>query len=297
MTRILKSAFLTLGLLTLSASVFASTQSPVFVSPKWAYEHRSQVKFVDLSQQYQKFHIPGATWVNYGWLIRPQGKNRMEMSGGAGYMVKVLSQLGIKPTDNVVIYDDIGELESSRLYWELKKLGHKKVSLLNGGSVAWILDGYPVTQKEVKPTKTNYPLPKKNDEAKFTATKKDVLAAIKNPKIHLIDARSEQEYLGSKKVPRSGHIPTALYFPWQASVNPQNQFKQRGDAELQKIFKTLRLTNKNDEIIVYCHTGHRAARLFSLFESEGYKNVKLYDGSMQEWEADKSLPVRQGKKA
>lgn len=297
MTRLLKSAFLTIGLFFMSASVFAATQTPVFVSPKWAYDHRKQVKFVDLSQQYQKYHLPGAIMVNYGWLIRPQGKRRMEMSGGANYMVKALSELGISPKDDVVIYDDIGELESSRLYWELRKLGHKKVSLLDGGSVAWILDGYPVTQKMVKHTKTHYPLPKKTYETTYTATKQDVLAAIKNPKIHLLDARSEQEYLGSKKVARSGHIPSAVFFPWQASVNPQNQFKQRSTAQLKNIFTKLGLTNKNDEIIVYCHTGHRAARLFTLFESQGYKNVKLYDGSMQEWEADITLPVKQGKQA
>ncbi|MDX1795972.1 MAG: sulfurtransferase [Hydrogenovibrio sp.] len=286
-------SFSLLGLLLVSLSSFAKTETPVFVSAKWAHDHQDKVKFVDLSRQYQKFHIPNAIFVNYGWLLKP--KSRMEMSGGADYMVKVLSQLGIHNDDYVVIYDDMGDLESSRLYWELTKLGHKKVSMLDGGSVAWILNGYPMTQK-VNPLKpTQYQKPKTDFEAKYTATKDDVLKAIKDPNTHLIDARSEEEYIGNKKQKRSGHIPTAVLFPWQISVDGKHQYKQRNGQQLAKFFKDLKIDNKQTHLILYCNTGHRAARLFTMFKSQGYDHIKLYDGSMQEWVQRIDLPVKQGK--
>ncbi len=61
---------------------------------------------------------------------------------------------------------------------------------------------------------------------------------------------------------------------------------------LKQILAAAGLANKNKRYILYCHTGHRAARLFTMFKSLGYPHVKLYDGSMQEWERYSTLPVK-----
>jgi thiosulfate/3-mercaptopyruvate sulfurtransferase len=48
----------------------------------------------------------------------------------------------------------------------------------------------------------------------------------------------------------------------------------------------------NKEIIVYCDSGRVAsAWWFILNEVLGYKNVKNYDGSMEEWTKDETAPV------
>ena len=48
----------------------------------------------------------------------------------------------------------------------------------------------------------------------------------------------------------------------------------------------------NREIIVYCDTGKFATGWwFVLTEVLGYKNVKNYDGSTQEWMRDPNAPV------
>jgi len=282
-------------ILLFSTATFAQTQSPVFVSPQWVKAHQSDLKIVDLRDEssYQKYHIPNAIWINYAWLIKPQ--EGLELSGGPNYMAKVLSQLGIKPTDDVVIYDGMGELNSSRLYWELDMMNHKKVSLMNGGSVAWILSGGKMTQALPTIKSSNYPTPKTNQVNALTADKQEVLAAIKDPNTLLVDARSKAEYLGSPKQKRTGHIPSAILFPWQISVAAKNAFKQRSNAQLKAILKQFGLGDKKKNYIVYCHTGHRAARLFTLFTSLGYPHVKLYDGSMQEWSLHPELPLKQGK--
>lgn len=278
--------------LFLSFNVYA-TANNVFVSTEWLKQNQDKVTLIDMSQQaqYQKFHIEGALWMNYHWLIKPQ--NGLALSGGSEYITKILSQFGIKPDTHIVIYDDMGGLDASRLYWELNKLQHAKVNILDGGLVNWVLAGHKVTQATAKrPIKSNYPLPKHTLTDTLTANKAEVIAAIEDINTILLDTRSKEEYQGLPKEKRSGHIPSAIWFEWSNAFNMRNGFKQHNSAELTDYLATLGLQDKQQPIILYCNTAHRAARSFTMLKSLGYTDIKLYDGSMQEYEIDKTLPLQ-----
>jgi len=284
-------------ILTANAAPTSNSLNSVFVTPEWAQKNQKNILFIDLSSHasYQKLHIENAQWINYNWLIKPQ--NGLALSGGVAYISKLLSQQGITPDVHLVLYDDMGNLNASRLYWELRKLKHNKVNILDGGIVSWILKGFKVTQTQPQhPTKTIYPqatLPLTNS---LTADKTDIRAAIQNRSIVLIDTRSFDEYVGDPKQKRSGHIPNAIFFEWSWAVDIKNGFRQVESDTLLAHLKTLGIKDKNQPIITYCHTGHRAARLFLMLDSLGFTHVKLYDGSMQEYAIDKSLPLRVGEK-
>lgn len=293
-TTLLLSGFL-IALMTLFSCQSYAQASKIFVSSKWLKSHQSKVKIIDMSDksQFQKFHIEDALWVNYAWLIKPQ--NGLQLSGGADYMANVLSQLGIKNSDHLVIYDDMGGLEASRLYWELKKLNHAKVNILDGGIVSWILAGNKVTQQAPqRPAQSQYTVPKKHSTDALTADKKEVINAKQN-NVVLLDTRTEQEYIGNPKQKRSGHIPAAIWFDWSKAIDVQNGFKQYSNDNLLQNLRGVSLSDLKQPIIVYCNTAHRAARSFVMLKSLGFENVKLYDGSIQEYEIDKSLPLKLGK--
>lgn len=269
--------------------------SNVFVSPSWLKNNLSEVTIIDMSDKanFQKFHIPGAIWINYNWLIKPQ--NGLAVSGGEDYMADMLSQLGINNTDHIVVYDDMGGLDASRLYWELKKLNHNKVNILDGGIVSWVLAGNQVTQAPPKrPNRSRYKVPTNSLTDKLTADKAETVAAIKDPKTILIDTRSKAEYEGSAREKRSGHIPSALWFEWSMSVNTQNGFEQYNDDEIMNVLRAKNIADLAQPIILYCNTAHRASRIFTMLKSLGFSNVKLYDGSIQEYSMDKSLPLKRG---
>ncbi|NPA71184.1 MAG: sulfurtransferase [Gammaproteobacteria bacterium] len=275
----------------------AISDDGVFISPEKANLDRENTLFIDLSDQssYRKFHIPDALWMNYDWLIKPQ--NGLALSGGVDYMSHVLAQVGINPDTHLVIYDDLGNLNASRLYWELKKLKHNDVRILDGGTIAWILKGYKVTQTLPKrPDKAHYPTPKSHLTDALTADKADIKAALKDGRTLLIDTRSEAEYIGSAKVKRSGHIPGAQHFEWSLSVDSRNGYQQQAKPRLLAHLKTLGITDKTQPIIAYCNSAHRASRVVSMLDSLGFTNVKLYDGSMQEYGIDSSLPLTLGAK-
>ena len=292
---ILALTFLSSAFLSAYASPSSNPIDSVFVTPEWAQKNQKNVLFIDLSSQtsYQKFHIENALWMNYDWLIKPQ--NALALSGGVTYMSKVLSQLGISPDTHIVLYDDMGNMNASRLYWELKKLKHNKVNILDGGTVAWVLKGFKVTQALLKcPAKTIYPEPDSHLTDALTADKSDILKALKDPSVLLIDSRSHAEYIGHPKQKRSGHIPGAIFFEWSLAVDTLNGFRQVESNSLLAQLKTLGIEDKNQTIIVYCHSGHRAARLISMLDSLNFMHVKLYDASMQEYGIDNNLPLTLG---
>lgn len=43
--------------------------------------------------------------------------------------------------------------------------------------------------------------------------------------------------------------------------------------------------DKNDEIIVYCRSGNRSARVFKVMEALGFTNVKSMAGGINEWKS------------
>lgn len=66
------------------------------------------------------------------------------MSIGDEPLYRLLGGLGIGAETQVVVYDDVGGLNAGRLFWELARIGHPGVSVLNGGLVEWILEGRSV---------------------------------------------------------------------------------------------------------------------------------------------------------
>src|SRR6476620_7425016 len=59
----------------------------------------------------------------------------------------LLSNLGVKKSQEVVFYDNVSGMSSARGVWLLLYFSHKNVSLLDGGFLRWQKEGYPVETK------------------------------------------------------------------------------------------------------------------------------------------------------
>lgn len=107
---------------------------------------------------------------------------------------------------------------SCRGYWLLSYLGHVKSGILDGGLSAWIKAGFPVSKEISLPKPTDFS-PKPNNS--IMATKDDVLKALHNPSIILLDDRDKVEWIGESSspygvdfAPRKGRIPGAKWIEW-----------------------------------------------------------------------------------
>jgi thiosulfate/3-mercaptopyruvate sulfurtransferase len=221
-----------------------------------------------------------------GW-----GEHKVPVRLDDAELARVLGRLGIARDSRVVIYDDMGGLNAARLFWELERLDHAEVSVLDGGLVRWILDGRKVANNAPRRVPVVYQLPTRGRSSE--ATLADVRAAVQNRTL-LLDVRSEEEYAGEAKKPRTGHVPGARLWPWDLAVDFERGFVQRDAAALKKSLAQAG-ADPNVPVIAYCRSGHRAARAYLMLRSLGYDNVKVYTNSINEYAAVRDAPLKQGK--
>ena len=214
-------SLLIVGLLFFCHSVFADTR----VTTTWLGAHINDphLTLIDMTDdiQYRRFHVPGALHLPYRALITTD-RYGVSYRSGTDELIRVLGLLGVRADSQIVIYDDLGGLNASRLYWELEALGHQRIALLDGGLVKWILEGRKVSNKTGQSRKTTYSPADKKGRANLAT-----LAEITRLPVDavLLDVRTQQEYAGDPRQPRTGHIPAAHWWPWDTTVDFNNGFR------------------------------------------------------------------------
>ncbi len=274
-----------------------SAAAPVLVSTDWVAKHRQDkdIILVDMSQsdlQYARFHLPGAIRLPQRTLKKHSKAKQFPVRLDNKELYRLLGSLGITRNMYIIIYDDMGGLESGRFYWELERIGHPRVSVMNGGLVKWVLEGRPVDNKAVRRPPTSYQA--KGKGRRNEAVLADVLKASKRKSTLLLDVRSKGEYVGSISRGRGGHIPGARLWEWNQSVNILQGFVLHKDKHLLASLKEVGVTGKKQRIIVYCQSGHRAAQSYLVLRSLGFTNVRLYANSMNEYGSIRTAPLQLG---
>jgi thiosulfate/3-mercaptopyruvate sulfurtransferase len=288
---------LILSLILLCSLYVAPTQAaPVLVDGDWVAARLDDpaVVLVDTSDagQYSRFHLPGALHLPYEALLKPVAKKPYATRLDDAELTRLLGDLGIRRTHHVIIYDDTGALNAGRLFWELERIGHPQVSVLDGGLVAWILQGRRVVSApaERKPVAYGAAGGGRNNEA----TLADVKRAADGAGPLLLDVRTQDEYVGDPRQPRSGHVPGARLWPWEQAVDGARGYKRANTATLRQSLERAGATNAKQPIIAYCRTGHRAAQTYLTLRSLGYEDVRLYANSMMEYATDPAATVKSG---
>lgn len=179
--------------------------------------------------------------------------------------------------------------------------GLKNVSILDGGFNKWVATGNSVTT--VVPTVT--PVTYQGEIQREMIVSLDYVKSHLN-RVILLDTRNADVYFGVTIEPfaqKAGHIPTArsLPSPWMwnedgtykandvlgemaLGVMTQNFFTPWNWCQTDEINYGVTDLWKSKEIVVYCGVGGYASSWwFVLTQVLGYKNVKMYDGSAQEW--------------
>lgn len=292
---------------------------PAIVSTEWLAQNldRPGLVIVDTRspEEYKAEHIPGsinipeASWYTNApftvptevpWMELPPKEHLFNLLGSHGItsdslVVIVSSTSGPVAPVPLALYKTAG---AARVAITLLYAGVRNVALLDGGFDKWKAEGRPVTDivPSIQPT-TYYGTVKED-----MIVTKDYVAS-KIGQAIIIDSRDLIVYLGFVQEPwtaRVGHIPTARNFPtpllYELNIDPTT-----GEAKY-TTFKSLEFMkslasyiigeDKKQEVIVYCGVGGYASTMyFVLSEVLGYTNVKMYDGSAQEWTHDFSLPM------
>ncbi len=234
--------------------------------------------------------ILGAKRFNFDTEICDQNTDLPHMLPTPSKFQQSVRELGISTKSIIVIYDAMGIFSSPRAWWMFKIMGHKEVYVLNGGLPKWIEADLPTTKEY-----SNTPIEIGNFESKFNPSmiksSKEVLSAINNNKIQILDARSIHRFNGIEPEPRAGlkagHIPSSKCIPFTETMS-ESIFKTK--KELISIFKP-KIKSNIKELIFSCGSGVTASILALGADECGYENIAVYDGSWSEWGNSDLFPI------
>jgi thiosulfate/3-mercaptopyruvate sulfurtransferase len=278
------------------AFLISDAQQPVLVSPQWVHDNIKDPDLVILytgfviKADYDREHIEGSRFLWSDWLVFDTPEGNM-FAPDVKTATKVLQDLGINKNSKIVICHKGGDVTiTARMFLTLEHFGLKgKVSYLNGGIEAWKKAGYTVTNKPAVFKKGNFVA----TDNRLIVTKDYVQNALQAKSSEVVDARMKRWYDGDPTGnPRDGHITGAKNIPYPDMIDSTNSFKPV--ELLEKNFISV-VPDKNKELVVYCFIGQTACVDYLAGRSLGY-NVKLYDGSLQEWSRIPELPMEKTKK-
>src|SRR5882724_6488637 len=281
---------ITLAFCLLLSVVAMAQDNSILVTAQWVKDHQTDPKLVLVQVNFLKLdydveHITGARYLWPGSLApdSPLGAmNEPDLKSAK----EIMEGLGISNDSQVVIYFVRNEVSpTARIFLTLENLGLKgKVSLLDGGLEAWKKVGFETTKDVPTVKKGKF----KPASLGYIVNKDYVLKNLNSTSAVIVDARMKKFYDGEPVGnPRDGHIAGAKNIPYQDMVDQNNFFKPVD--QLQGYFTPV-IDSKEKEIVTYCFIGQTASVVYLAGRILGY-NMKLYDGSMQEWSRIKELPM------
>ena len=203
-------------------------------------------------------------------------------------LLKTIGDCGLSRDSRVVIVGRLpvgGEppyplADPMRVAATLMYAGVGNVAVLSGGHAKWTEEGRTIVDDPSKPQAVAYD--SAVDDSTWVST--DYVEQ-RIGKAVLLDDRDPEFYFGVSLDPfadKYGHIPTARSLPmvwvWE-SDGTYRPLELVGE-----MAAGVAGTDKDQEIICYCGAGGYASGWwFLLTQALGYRDVKIYDGSMEAW--------------
>ena len=265
------------------------------VDTSWLENNIDKVKIIDCSwhmpltkrngfEEYKTKHIPNSIFFDLDSNSNKE-TNLPHMLVDKHDWEKIVSAMGIKNNDEIVIYDNSDVISSCRWWYNFIYFGHdpKLVHILNGGLKKWI--------KEIRITTSD--LPQINTSKYKSLEKKELVKDMKminqniiKPIFKVIDARSRERFDGKVTEPRkglkSGNIKNSFCIPYFSCLNEDKTFKDV--VELKKIFHSCLGSTTDKNVVFSCGSGVTACVLSLAYSLINDKYLPcIYDGSWAEY--------------
>jgi thiosulfate/3-mercaptopyruvate sulfurtransferase len=278
----------------------AQASSETLVSTGWVADHLSDRNLVLLhvgpEAGYAAAHLPGARLVSYdalgGGMDHGPNENMLEMPEPER-LRSALAAMGISDGSRIVVYSGTatGVSLATRVVLTLQYAGlGERTSLMQGGLPTWVAEQRPTTA-DVPTATTGVLSPLKIQP--LIVDGDYVQANLATPGVRIIDARAGAFYDGTRnggdrEAPhKTGHIEGAVSVPFNSTYDTQGRFKSLD--ELRALFDAAGV-KPGESVIAYCHLGQQATATMFAARLLGF-DVKLYDGSFEDWSRRPNAPV------
>ena len=264
------------------------------VTSDWLEKKLSQVKIIDCSwhmpqtnrnafDEYKKQHIQNSIFFDLDKNSK-QNTDLPHMLTDLNCWENIVSDMGIKNNDQIIIYDNSDVISSCRCWYNFIYFGHNPnlVHVLDGGLKKWIKQNKNTTNTITEIIKSNY---KALEKKELVKNKIEIDKNISKKEFDVIDARSKERFEGKIPEPRkglrSGSIKNSFCLPFSDLINIDGTFIAK-DKILEKFKSTKCDLGKN--LIFSCGSGVTASVLalaYSLIDNKYMPTI--YDGSWSEY--------------
>jgi thiosulfate/3-mercaptopyruvate sulfurtransferase len=263
----------------------------ILVTTDWLAAHLNDENVVVLhlakeKKQYDAGHVPGARWISFDQLMIKKDGVSSELPPVED-LVKLFESLGVSDDSRVVVYSTNWPPLSTRIYFTLDYLGlGDRAAVLDGGFDKWKAEKRTVSKEDAKANRPGKITPHVRPE--IVATLEEVKAATApNAEQIVVDSRPEHRY-------SEGHLPGAVPLYWEKNTQEPEGYQLIAADAIAKNYFTIG-AGPGKKLITYCEIGWQATHNYFTAKYLGY-DVKMYDGSWNEWNDVKHMPVVTGDK-
>jgi thiosulfate/3-mercaptopyruvate sulfurtransferase len=279
------------------------TSSPHLVSTDWLASRLgdANLAIVDGSwhlptanrdgyEEFKTAHIPGAVFFDID-KIADTASGLPHMLPREEAFAEAMGALGIRETQDIVVYDAAGLFSAPRVWWTFRVFGAHKVYVLDGGFPAWQAEKRPTESGVARKTPVSFKATLDRNQVKSAS---DIQAVLANGSVEVVDARSAERFSGKAPEPRpgvrSGHIPGSRNLPFTQLVDEGRLLPR------EKLIAAIEAAGIDPAkpVITSCGSGVTAAILTLAFDTVGKTERGIYDGSWSEWGSRQDLPLATG---
>jgi thiosulfate/3-mercaptopyruvate sulfurtransferase len=237
-------------------------------------------------KSYLEGHIPGAINIgDAGNILRDANK---EDYIATAKIQAIFNAAGLDVNKDIVVYGSRGNPYAYFGLYTVQYFGGKQAQIYHDGIDAWRSAGLALQKERPSMPAVSVTLV---PQPQLLVTNEEMLKLAQSKSVQIIDVRTPDEFSGKDvRAIRGGHIPNAINIPYEENwqdpatsiklgkkqVSDNSGMTLKSQADLKKLYSNL---DPNQDTVVYCQSGVRAAETATVLKNLGFKKVKGYDSS------------------